>query len=327
MGVGQLIDKLFGGDSGKNETVLRAYGKLPLYAEYRRLEVSPGTPTLFSQWMDAGRLAWVRSPTKSEAGITRPSRMLINLPDSKETIVAGIWDSRDSLGRVFPFAFFVVCPPENLGGDPIERWVTASAIHRRFEQLYAKLHSLGSGGDFYRLYRKHIIPLRPDDLTARARALRDDAARIAADAWFKALSLGDGIAPGDWFAGLQRRSQRWKTHTDTLDEMAISCPLAHDTSIDSQAVIWLEWLDTLAKKSGKMYSALLPLDGKQHAVTLNLIVRDLLPDDYQLLTTDDRSYGFVERLATLPDGDVALEHPATGVPTDSVLSWFKKQLL
>ena len=326
MGVGQLIDKLFGGDSGKNETLLRAYGKLPFYAEYRRLEVSPGTPTLFSQWMDAGRLAWVRSPSKSEAGITRPSRMLINLPDSRETVVASIWDSRDSLGRIFPFAFFVVCPPENLGDDPIERWITTSSIQRRFEQLYAKLHTLGSGGDFYRLYSKHIIPLRPADLSDRAHALRDDAARIAADAWFKALSLGDGIAPGDWFAGLLHRSRRWKTHADALSEMAISCPLASDTPIDSQAVIWLEWIDALTKKGGKMYSVLLPLDGKQHAVTLNLIVRDLLPDDYQLLTTDDRSYGFVERLATVPDGDAALESAVESVPADSVLSWFKQQL-
>ena len=327
MGVGQLIDKLFGGESGKNETVLRAYGKLPFYAEYRRLEVAPGAPTLFSQWMDAGRLAWVRSPTKSETGTTRSTRMLINLPDSKETIVACLWDSRDSLGRIFPFAFFVVSSPENLGGDSIERWVTASSIHRRFEQLYAKLHSLGSGGDFYRLYRKHIIPLRPDDLSARATALRDDAARIVADAWFEALALGEGIAPGNWFAGLQHRSRSWKTHHDTLAQMAISCPLAHQVSIDSQTVIWLEWLDALSQKSAKMYSVLLPLDGKQHAAALNLIVRDLLPDDYQLLTTDERSYGFVERLATLPDGDAALEHTDQLAPTDTVLSWLKKQLL
>ena len=99
MGVGRLIGRLLGGDADKSDAILRAYGKLPLYAEYRRLEVSPGTPTAFSQWMDAGRLAWVRSPSKSETGATRPSRLLIGLPDTKEAVVASVWDSRDSFER------------------------------------------------------------------------------------------------------------------------------------------------------------------------------------------------------------------------------------
>ncbi|MFQ5806265.1 MAG: hypothetical protein ACE5I3_07440, partial [Phycisphaerae bacterium] len=129
---------------GKKDTVLRAYGKLPIYAEYRRLEVSPGTPTAFSQWMDAGRLAWVRSPSKSEASTTRPSRLVIGLPGTKEAIVASVWDSRDSLGRAYPFAFFVVCPPEALGRDLLQRWVAAASIHHAFDQLYFQLHSLGS---------------------------------------------------------------------------------------------------------------------------------------------------------------------------------------
>ena len=41
--VGNFLGKLFSGqpDNG-NHALLRAYGKLPMYAEYRRLELSKG---------------------------------------------------------------------------------------------------------------------------------------------------------------------------------------------------------------------------------------------------------------------------------------------
>jgi hypothetical protein len=209
MGVGQLIGKLFGGEAGRNEAVLRAYGKLPIYAEYRRLELSPGTPIAFSQWLDAGRLAWVRSPSKSGASTTRPSRLMVGLPGAKEAIVASVWDSRDSLGRVFPFAFFVVCPAEALGGDLVERWVVATGIYRWFDRLYGQLHSLGSGGDFYRFYQKRSIALRPDDLAEQVEALRAAAAGIAAESWFRSVRFDGQITPATWLAGLLRRAERW----------------------------------------------------------------------------------------------------------------------
>ena len=321
MGVGRLIGKLFGGDAGKHETVLRAYGKLPLYAEYRRLEVAPGAPTAFSQWMDAGRLAWVRSPAKSDAGTTRTSRLLVGLPNTKEAIVANVWDSRDSLGRVFPFAFFVVCPPATLGRDPIERWVAAASIHCAFAQLHTELHSLGSGGDFYRFYQQRVITLRPEDLAERVSKLRAQAAEIAAKPWFEALSLDGDVAPERWFAGLLHRGQRWAAQPDSLAETAISCPLAKGFSYETQVVLWLEWLGGLFKKVGKTPWLVVPTESEQSAPTLNLVIRDLLPDDYQLLTTDDRTYGFVEHLSAPPAVDADEAPEPADVTTDSLLAW------
>jgi hypothetical protein len=325
MGVGQLIGKLFGGDAGKNETVLRAYGKLPIYAEYRRLDVSPGTPTVFSQWMDAGRLAWVRSPSKSATGSTRPSRLVIGLPGTKEAVVASVWDSRDSLGRAYPFAFFVVCPPEALGNDPLERWVSAAGIHRAFERLYAGLHSLGSGGDFYRFYQKHTILLRPEDLSERVRGLRDDATKIVTEPWFKAVSWDGEVAPPLWFAGLLRRAERWKTQPAALTDLAISFPLAQGFSYEAQVVLWLEWLAGLFKKIGKMPWLVVPTESERSAPALHLVVRDLLPDDYQLLTTDDRAYSYVEHLSSPPAANAGTAAiPASDTPTDSLLAWLKQ---
>ncbi len=326
MGVGRLIDKLFGVEGDRNQTPLRAYGKLPIYAEYRRLELAPGAPTVFSQWMDAGRLSWVRSAGKSEAGTTRASRMLVGLPDAKEAIVAGVWDSRDNLGRVFPFAFFVACPAQALGEDPIERWVAASAIHRVFDQVYAQLPALGSGGDFYRRHRKQMITLRPENLDEQVRAVRRDAARIMVEPWFNALALDGEVTAANWFAGLLRRGERWKSQASGLAELAVSCPLARGIPYGPQVVLWLEWLGGLFKKIGKTPWVVVPPEDERAAPTLNLVIRDLLPEDYQLLTTDDRSYNYVENLTSPPtvEGGAPL---SSDTPTDSVLTWFKQHAL
>ena len=325
MGVSHLIDKLFGGEGGRNTALLRAYGKLPFYAEYRRLEVAPGAPTAFSQWLDEGRLAWVRSPTRSERGTTRPSRLLLGLPGSKETVIASVWDSRDSLGRVFPFAFFVTCAVDALGADPIERLAVVNCVHREFERRYSELHQLAGGGDFYRRFQKHTLTLKPDDLAERTRALREDAARIAAETWLKGLSGDKETSSDAWFGGLLRRVERWKDQAAAARELAIRCPIVPGTSHSAQSVLWLEWLGGLFKRAGRQPWMLQSLDTDQQAGTLTLLLRDPLPDDYQLLTTDASVYAFVEHLTTLAaDGNSAAPVPTNIQPTDSVLSWLKQ---
>ncbi len=324
MGVSRLIGKLFGGDADRNVAVLRAYGKLPFYAEYRRLELAPGTPTVFSQWLDAGRLAWVRNPERAPSSRTRPSRVLIGLPGAKEAVVASIWPSRDNLGREFPFAFFVTCALEALGADPVERWVAAGVIHETFATLHKEVHALGSGGDFYRAFRKRAITLRGEDIEQRLRSVRADAATIEPRAWFRGLRLGDDVTPEAWFDGLLCRAQRWRAQPDALRQSALACPLAEGYACDVQAVLYLEWLGRLLGALGRNPWMVAPTQCGPSAPTLSLVLRDLLPGDYQLLTNDDRDYGYVEHLWELPQGDAAPAEPPAALPADGLLTWLKQ---
>lgn len=318
--VGQFLGRLFAGPSAKNETPLRAYGKLPLYAEYRRLELAPGTPTVFSQWMDAGRLAWVRAMTTAKPGAVRPSRLLIQLPDTREVVVATIWDSRDSLGRVFPFSFFVVCPLEALGDDPLQRWAAALALHEAFDRSHAGLRALGGGGDFYRLYAKRVLTLRPDDLSERVHRLHDEARKISTDEWFQAAGFGDDVKAGDWFSGAQSRIERWKAQPELVGELALSCPLARGPSYGSQALLWLALIGRFAEKAGRTPWLVVPADNERPGSMLHVIVRDPLPDDFQLLTTDARSYHYVENLAQIPTSSTKAEGESA-IPQGTMLGW------
>jgi hypothetical protein len=323
MVVGNLLGKLFGGDSGKTETVLRAYGKLPLYAEYRRMELAPGTPTAFSQWMDAGRLAWVRSATKSDHGVTRASRLVINLPGAKEVIVANVWDSRDSLGRVFPFSFFAVCSIEALGDNALQRWVSASAMHRTFEGFHEELGRIGRGGDFYKLYKKRNLTIRPDDLDERVGRLEAEARGVPAEEWYKSAVNCDGVTPGAWFAGVLRRGEKWKANGELAANLALNIPLAGDVPFGLQAAAWLRWSEGIVAKTGKTAQVIMPADRSPAPVSFNLIVRDVLADDFQLLTTDDLAYDFVEKVARMPqagDSTVPPEVPVEGSLYDWLLN-------
>lgn len=317
--VGQFLGKLFAGQSGKNETVLRAYGKLPLYAEYRRLELAPGTPTAFSQWLDEGRLAWVRSMSDGARGSTRTARIVLRWPDSRDLVLASIWDSRDSLGRVFPFAFFAVCPQQALGENRLQYWAACLGMHERFQKYHARLAVLGGGGDFYRVYSKQIIPIRPDDLAQRAADLLDQARAITLEDWFESAPLGQ-VKPGEWFAGLLRRVERWKAQPESVGRLALSCPLAAGIPCDVQAIVWLEWVAALPRPGNTEPWLVLPPADSPAPGRMQIVFRDLIAEDFRLLTTDAETYDYVEDLAKLPSSTAnAADGPQTALPSGSLL--------
>lgn len=320
--VGNFLGKLFSAQpSNGNHAILRAYGKLPMYAEYRRLELSPGTPTAFSQWIDSGRLAWVKVAGRRGAapGCMLPSRMLVRLPDTREAVVASIWDSRDSLGRVFPFAFFIVCPAEALGVNALERFAAAVTIFDAFDRTHAELARLAAGGDFYKLYAKRHIPLKPDNLDQRTQALADQVAGIDAAAWFDASGLAP-LTPQAWFAGLLQRSGRWRNEPAALADSALACPLARAIPADIQAALWLRWLTPFIEKTGKTPWFIAPGRGDAAGREFTIVLREFMPDDFQLLTSFSRDYDFVEHLDRVPATASEAPEPDSS-PTGGMLEW------
>ena len=102
--------------------------------------------------------------------------------------------------------------------------------------------------------------------------------------------------------------------------------MARGFSYEAQTVLWLEWFEGLFGKIGRMPWLVLPADGQQSSASLHLILRDLLPDDYQLLTTDDRAYGYVEHVSPIPPVDAdATPSPPVDAPCGSLLAWLKEQ--
>lgn len=327
MGVGDFLGKLFGaagGDGGRPvDGVLRAYGKLPIYPEYRRLEVSPGLPTAFSLWMDAGRLAWMRAPARADGRATRASRLLLRLPDSKDVVVASLWDSRDSLGRVFPFTFFVTCPPESLGDTLIERWYAAGELHASFERYYGEIGTVAKGGDFYKFFQGRTVVLRPESIAGRIAEAQRAAATIDAAQWVAQWSGSPEFDASLWFAGLQRRAERWRAQPAILDDLALSCPLAAAMPAAPQIHCWLKWVEPLMTKLNRPIGVVAPAGATPAApASVQIFARPVLPDDFQVVTSDEPTYGFVEHASGMPTiaPDAPPLTPLAGPPT-SLLAW------
>ncbi len=296
----RFLGRLFSGQSEAGELLLRAYGKLPMYAEYRRLEVSPGTATTFSQWLDDGRLAWIKATVDGVRGAPRGARVVLQWPDSRECVVANIWDSRDSLGRSFPFAFFVVCPGEWLGKDWAQRWVMCATIHKQLDEAHTRLGALGMGGDFYNVYRQQAIIANAADLEQQVEALRRKAQALDLAEWFAAAEL-PGQSAGPWFAGVARRAGQWRSGAALLAELGVSVPLAAGFSAEAQGVLWLDWLAALAGPAARPPSLIGPGADAAGAARLHVIFRPPLPGDFQLLTEDAAGYGYVDHLINGPN--------------------------
>jgi len=322
MGVGKLIGKIFGGgESERGQILLRAYGKLPLYSEYRRLELAPGLPTTFSRWLDEGRLAWMRGAAAREAGAVQTSRVIFRAADSREVVVASVWDSRDSLGRVFPFSFFITCPVEALGATSAQRWVSALSLFRTFDRAHLELSTLCAGGDFYRQYRQRAVTIPDGELDSRVETIRSDAARPPAAEWFDAAALDSSIALADWLASLQYRANRWRSQPQLAQELAVSFPLSSSVPAGVQVLMWLDWLEPLISKVGRTPVIFAPGDDAGNGRCLHVLLREPMPDDFQLLTSDQSSYGFVEHLETAPPTTAGAAPAPAEPPTGSFAQW------
>jgi hypothetical protein len=136
--------------------------------------------------------------------------------------------------------------------------------------------------------------------------------------------LGKDVSASDWYGGLLKRAKRWKSRPESAGELALTCPLARGRSWDAQIVLWLEWLGGLTQKLGRSPWVVVPADESTHPARFSLLTRGLLENDYQLMTTDDVSYGFVEILSQ-PHVGADAESPSTAdVPAGSLLTWLKE---
>ncbi|RMF77497.1 MAG: hypothetical protein D6744_11295 [Planctomycetota bacterium] len=136
----------------------------------------------------------------------------------------------------------------------------------------------------------------------------------------------DSTPAGEWFGAFRRRAERWKTQPDQLADLALSCPLAPDVSPAAQAALWIRWLDELAKKAGRTIDVVLPADAAAPSSFVTLFLRHVMPDDFQLATTDADRYEFVERLTVAsPPAEKPADDIPLAAPSGSLLEWVMQE--
>ncbi len=249
---------------------LRAYGKLPFAAEYRRIGSDTGTAAAFTRWLDEGRAALL---SREPGAQLLTSTLCVPFGAGREWVMARLWDSRDSLGRKFPFCFFVVCPQADMGDGPLERLGATVHYARAFDAAWRERGSL-SGRDFAKVYGDFAIDPPPERAAAETAELRR-----AAEAWESAAGDGDPSA-----IGVSAAASRIGEVRQSGGVRRFCGALSAAGSAEAQAAAWLSWLEpALRAAQAPAWFIVNEASGAAARPRVSVGLSDLEPADYDAL--------------------------------------------
>jgi hypothetical protein len=219
------------------------------------------------------------------------STLCVPFGAGREWVIARLWDSRDSLGRKFPFCFFVVCPQGDIGDGPLERLGATVHYARAFDAAWRERGSL-SGRDFAKVYGDFAIEPPPERAAAETAELRR-----AAETWESGADVGDPIAIGVSAAagriGELRQPGAVRRFCGALSEAGAA---------EAQAAAWLSWLEpALRAASVPAWCIFNDTVGATARPRVSVGLSELEPADYDALA------GVANRSDCLC---VRLDHPA-----------------
>lgn len=284
---GGLLQSLLGGPR-RVALPLSLYGKLPVYKDFLRVNVTGAEATALRAWLDRGFSRFWEADDASRDADLPPHAFLLHLPGADGAVLGRLRGSHDSGGlRRFPLALFVVQPAGKGAGR------TLPLLHFLGQSLPALLaadQAVAAAGDVETLYD------RARELTLCG-SIPDTQGVLA--------KLGDDIA-GQTEAGFARAlygpeaERLWPalrqllTRAAGTGRLAVRLPVTQELPLVSQALLWVSVLVGPEGRRQPPVSVLLPLT--EPAAGLVLLQRDLRPDDTLLFNPDCRSFEFVEDL-------------------------------
>lgn len=294
--VGKMLKGLF--SSGPHDSaVVRAYGKLPMSPEYRRLECDRGVAASFSRWIDTG---WGQARTRDQHSKMMPARFCGLFPGQKEHVTASFWDSRDSGGREFPFTFFLTVLRNSLGPDGPSRFAQVLGLWDAIEAMRGELAELARGKRFDAIYRDRHILLAKETVDEDRRALIRQVEAIPLGDFAEALAQRVGTSDlQNWLEMLSQSLPRWKDQMRDTG-LAIRCPISPRWSPAAQVIAWIQWLETNLDGRAWPDTIIMPQLGRAEAGETDdspeavLLFRDLTAEDFQLLTNWASAYEYAD---------------------------------
>lgn len=310
----------------KPDPLIRWYGKLPVYGDYYDSGSGEEWIAEFTQkWLMNGyqtyesRRRGARSVPADDNHEPRHAQRLpscaclLQLPSSGMTVLGSCLDfGGDTVGRKFPLCFFAGIPTADLPGMTAG---TALPILSALNQLLGLgrrvarfLNDPGLKGpeQFRAEFGDQEVSL--DSLTApptdtwieRAKAIR------MAD-WYAATGTALGAVDLDaWL----RRARRWGdllTHGDSPGFKAVlSLPLAPERAPgapridrDIQVAGWVRWLEGRMDLKARPVSLIITDDAPPACSRLMVVLGELTPDDFLLLTPLATDLEHVDNLAAV----------------------------
>ncbi len=290
----------------KADSRLRWFGKLPTYADYYSSPADEDWVVEFNDWLLRGYEVYHhRQHEGGNKGKRAPLPMTdcaIRLPKSRATVLATIQDyGGDMRGRPFPLTFYV--------GLPSGRWPgpTADASPPAMEVL-AGLNSLRhevmrfsrAPGRFESVFSDREVDVEGLTNGTKDGGWLEEARRIPLKAWFDGLKTGLSTDDPAIWLGLV---EKWGDAVAGLEsgsfEPTFSFPLAAGLPMHVQVAAWLRWLEPLMDLEKRSLSLIVTEGQEGGSGRLLVIARDLVQEDFLLLTPLYRSLPYLDDLAAV----------------------------
>lgn len=323
--------KLFKGKSKlRPDPRIRWFGKLPTYPDYYSSAADEEWAVEFNDWILKGVEVYqsrIRS-TPQHGGRLPIAGCVVRLPRSGMTVFSSILDfGGDMRGRPFPMCFYAALPTALWPGPTSERLAGAASALRDILALRRDVaRFINSPGRFEAAFGERFI-----DLDGLCNGTIDDS-------W---VSQGKALSYAEWFqdargglktddaVGWARSIQRWGAqlvgHESKTFEPTFRFPLAMRRPLPVQVAGWIRWLETRIDVGRRNLSMIVSGELEHEAGHLTVIAREIVKEDFLLLTPAARMLPYLDDLLALDPANGAdcgeVAETNQGESAESLGSW------
>lgn len=312
---------LFKSKSAKQrpDPLVRWFGKLPTYADYYSTQASDGWSVEFNDWVLKGFETFQsRLAGHGHADHRMPvCGCALRLPDSGMTVFSSVFDyGGDMRGRPFPICFYAGVPSKSWPGPKSD--AVPAAVHVVSELLALKrdvTRFLNSPGRLEAAFGNRQVDLARLEDQSYGERWQTTASAIPFSEWFDNAKDGLKVKDLDQWVTL---ATEWGNSLAKLDdasfEPTLRFPLAMRMPLDVQIAGWIRWLELRMKLDNRQLSLVVCGDTTQEVGSLTVIARDLVPEDFLLLTPLASSLGYLDDLTRIGESEAG----ETGSGTEEV---------
>lgn len=292
---------------GKPDPRIRWFGKLPTYGDYYTSGSEEGWTREFHDWLMRGYDLYLSRRT----GHPKTHRHLpisgfaLRLPNSQMTVLGTLQDyGGDMRGRPFPMCFYVGIPTRQWPGPTASLLRPGAQAIRDLMALrddMVRFFNAPGHFDSYMQGREidiaEIAPDNPDD------RWRNPARELAFQDWFEGLDDSPHRpSPAAWLELLDT----WGGHIESLEssrfQPTLCFPLAAGTPHEHQIAGWLFWLGLRMDLARRYASLIITGEPMTEPARVSLVARDLIPDDFLLMTPLMGTLAYVDNVTRLGYG-------------------------
>ncbi len=310
---------------------VRWFGKLPTYADYYSSKADESWAIELNDWILKG-YELLRS-RQSAHQVTRRvlpfSACALRLAKSEMTVFASIMDyGGDQRGRPFPMSFYVGVPSAQWPGPTSDRLISAARLIRDLLDLRREVaRFLNSPGHFETVFGGRVLDLSGIAGQSTDSSWQERAHRIRIDEWFQGAR--DNLRIDDALTWL-RAATRWGDSIAALEsksfEPTLRMPLAREVApgeaaLDVQLAGWIHWLQSRLNLRRRNYSIFLTGACDNGSPSLSIVARDLLPDDFLLLSDLAHTLPYLDDVSRLEAGPATETDQAVNDRVEPDGSW------